>query len=262
VGAGATIDLNADLGEGFGPWPGPEDPGLVGLVTTAHIACGFHAGDPATMRRAVDAAVAAGTVVGAHPSYPDLVGFGRRALDVSPEQVAQDVLYQIGALDGIARAAGTRVRSVKPHGALYHRLATDEACAAALAAAVAAYGADLCLVVPAASVAGAVAAAAGVRVVTEAYCDRAYRADGRLVARGSAGALLTDPAEAAGQALLLATEGRVRAVDGTTLTLCPATLCVHGDTPGAAAIAVAVRRALEQAGVRVTAVAGPPAAPG
>lgn len=253
VGAGTVMDLNADLGEGFGSWPGAEDPALVGLVTTTHIACGFHAGDPTTMRRTVAAAVAAGTVVGAHPSYPDLVGFGRRALDVAPEQVAADVLYQVGALEAIARAAGTSVRSVKPHGALYHRLATDEACCAAVAGAVAALGGDVALVVPAGSPAETVAARAGVRVVAEAFCDRAYRADGGLVARTAPGALLTDPAVAAGQALRLATEGRVVTAEGTTLELAPATLCVHGDTPGALAIATAVRRALEEAGVTVVA---------
>jgi UPF0271 protein len=252
-----SVDVNADLGEGLGA--AAEDSELVRLVTTTHIACGFHAGDPSTMRRTVAAAVAAGTVVGAHPSYPDRVGFGRRALDVAAEQVADDVAYQIGALDGIARTAGTRVRSVKAHGALYHRMAVDEECCAAVAGAVAGYGADLCLVVPAGSAAETVATAAGVPVVTEAFCDRAYRGDGTLVPRGLPGALLIDPQAAAHQAVSLATKGRVATVDGTTLTLAAATLCVHGDTPGAPAIVTAVRRALEQAGVRVEAVApGPP----
>jgi len=250
-----TVDLNADLGEGYGSWPGGEDAGLLGVVTTTHIACGFHAGDPAVMRATVVAAVAAGVVVGAHPSYPDLVGFGRRAMDVAPSRVADDVLYQIGALDGVARANGTRVRSVKAHGALYHRLARDEACALAVARAVAAYGTGLVLVAPAGSPTLVALRGSGVAVFTEAFCDRGYLSDGSLVGRGHDDALLTDPARAAAQGRHLVLDHEVAAVDGGVVHLEADTLCVHGDTPGALAIASAVRRSLEEAGVSVAACA-------
>jgi 5-oxoprolinase (ATP-hydrolysing) subunit A len=244
-----TVDLNADVGEGS------DDRPLLDVVTTVHVACGFHAGGPAVMRRTVAAAVATGVVVGAHPSYPDRDGFGRRPMDRGPAEVADDVLYQVGALDGIARAGGTIVRSVKPHGALYNRLAADEPCARAVAGAVAAYGNGLVLVVPAGSAAVAIARDEGVPVVAEAFCDRGYLADGSLVPRSAIGALVVDPAEAARRAVALAVDGHVTAVDGTTLELDCDTLCVHGDTPGATAIAAAVRRSLGVAGVAVAAFA-------
>ncbi|HVX23014.1 MAG TPA: 5-oxoprolinase subunit PxpA [Acidimicrobiales bacterium] len=246
----ATVDLNADVGEG------EDDRQLLGLVTTVHVACGFHAGDPGVMHRTVSAAVAAGAVVGAHPSYPDSDGFGRRPMDRTPAQVAADLLYQVGALDGVARACGTRVRSVKPHGALYHRMAADEDCAWAVAEAVAAYGEGLALVAPAGSVAADVARRHGVPVVAEGFCDRGYLPDGTLAPRASAGALVTDPDEAGRRAVSLAVSGRLVAVDGTELALRCDTLCVHGDTPGAAALAAAVRRALEEAGVALAAFSG------
>jgi UPF0271 protein len=244
-----TIDLNADVGEGS------DDRPLLDVVTTVHVACGFHAGDPAVMRRTVAAAAAAGVAVGAHPSYPDREGFGRRPMDRSPAEVADDVVYQLGALDGLARAAGATVRSVKPHGALYNRMAVDEPCARAVAAAVAGYRSELVLVVPAGSTALAVARDEGVPVVAEAFCDRGYRADGSLVPRAEPGSLIVDPDEAARRAVALAVDGRVIAVDGTEFRLDCDTLCVHGDTPGATAIAAAVRRALGEAGVTVAAFA-------
>jgi 5-oxoprolinase (ATP-hydrolysing) subunit A len=245
-----AVDLNADIGEG------DDDGRLFDAVTTVHVACGFHAGGPAVMHRTVAAAVAAGVAVGAHPSYPDRGGFGRRPMDRSSAEVADDVLYQVGALDGIARACGTRVRSVKPHGALYNRLAADEPCARAVAGAVAAYGEGLVLVVPAGSAALAIARDEGVAVVAEAFCDRGYLADGSLAPRSAPGALVADPAEAGRRAVALAVGGRVTALCGTELRLDCDTLCVHGDTPGAATIAAAVRRALRDAGVTVAAFAG------
>jgi UPF0271 protein len=244
-----TIDLNADVGEGS------DDRPLLDVVTTVHVACGFHAGDPAAMRRTVAAAAAAGVAVGAHPSYPDREGFGRRPMDRSPAEMADDVVYQLGALDGLARAAGATVRSVKPHGALYNRMAVDEPCARAIVAAIAGYGSELVLVVPAGSTAVAVARDEGVPVVAEAFCDRGYRADGSLAPRTEPGSLIVDPDEAARRAVALAVDGRVTAVDGTELRLDCDTLCVHGDTPGATAIAAAVRRALGEAGVTVAAFA-------
>ncbi len=271
-----AVDLNADLGEGREPPPdrpssaappdgveGGADEGLLSLVTTAHVACGFHAGGPSVMHRTVAAAAAAGVEVGAHPSYPDAEGFGRRAMDRPAERVVDDVLYQVGALMGVAIDAGVTVRSVKPHGALYHRLASDLECASAVASAVHRLGEDLCLVLPSGSPAIAAAEGAGLRVVREAFCDRGYRSDGTLANRGEPGALLTDPDEAAARALSLVTAGEVEAVDGSVIELSCDTLCVHGDTVGAVGIAGAVRRALERAGIRVAPFAGPraPATP-
>lgn len=267
AGQGASrVDLNADLGEGREPPPGRRhdgepagastDAGLLQLVTTAHVACGFHAGGPSVMRRTVAAAAAAGVAVGAHPSYPDAEGFGRQALDHPPDRVVEDIHYQVGALQGVARACGVQVRSVKPHGALYNRMAVDRECALAVATAVLGFDDDLCLVVPAGSTAARVAAEVGVAVVREAFCDRGYHPDGTLAPRGEVGALVTDPGEAARRAVSLATAGEVRAVDGSVLRLECDTLCVHGDTPGALTVAAAVRAALAGAGLAVLPYAG------
>ncbi len=245
----ASIDLNADLGEGAGSVG--TDEALLAVVTSAHIACGFHAGGPAVMGRTVRAALGAGVVVGAHPSYPDRAGFGRRPLERPPAAVAEDVAYQIGALQGIARRAGATVRSVKPHGALYSAVAADEATAAAVAGAVRDAGEALVLVLPAASAALAVAADAGVAVAAEGFCDRGYLADGTLARRGDPGSVVHDPAVAAARAVALATGGPLTAVDGSVVELRCDTLCLHGDTPGSQAIGLAVRRALATAGVEV-----------
>lgn len=257
-GAPGRVDLNADLGEWPEPSPG-DPPGtdaetdrrLLSVVTTAHVACGVHAGGPEVMRRTVAAAAAAGVAVGAHPSYPDPFGFGRRPMGLSPEEVADVVVRQVDALAAVARAAGVTVVSVKPHGALYHRLATDTGCAVAVAAAVRDHGGGTVLVLPAGAGTRPAVEAAGVAVVAEGFCDRAYLADGTLAPRGVAWAVVEDPAEAARRAVSLATTGEVAAVDGTVVALRCDTLCVHGDTPGAVAIAAAVRRALAEAGVAV-----------
>jgi UPF0271 protein len=241
-----AIDLNADVGEGTGP--GGDDDDLLDLVTSASVACGFHAGDAATMRRTVEAALRRGVAVGAHPSYPDRGGFGRRPLDIAPAQVRADVTTQVRALEAVARAAGTRVRYVKPHGALYHRMADDEDCARAVVEAVVEAG-DLVLLAPPAPVLLGVARERGLPVAVEAFADRAYGADGRLAPRTSAGAVLTDADEVARRALSIAVDQRVTALDGTEVALAAASICVHGDTPGAATLARAVRRALEAAGV-------------
>jgi UPF0271 protein len=234
-----VIDLNADLGESYGSWILGDDAALLPLITSANIACGFHAGDPLTLRRTVSLAVDCGVVIGAQVSYPDLVGFGRRLMEVEPDQLEADVLYQLSALDGISRVAGAAVRYVKPHGALYHRTLVDERQAHALAAAVAAYSADLPVVTMAGSVLAAAAAHAGLRVVAEGFADRAYTADGLLVPRGQPGAVLDDVAAVAAQAVRLASGKSV------------STVCLHGDTPGAVTFARAVREALTAAGVSI-----------
>ncbi len=251
-----VIDLNADLGERYDAWRPGQDVALLEVVTTAHIACGFHSGDPGVMVETVRQAAAFGVSIGAHPSYPDREGFGRHAMARSPEEIRADVLYQVGALDGIARAAGIRVGSVKAHGALYNRMAQDEREATAVALAVRDLDADLWLVVPAGSLAADVARQLGVRTVEEGFCDRAYAPDGSLVPRDVAGAAVTDAAEVAARALRLAREGEIDASDGSTLRLAARTLCLHGDTPGAAHLARAVRETLEQAGLRVEPFAG------
>jgi UPF0271 protein len=239
------IDLNADVGEGVDPG---GDGAVLDAVTSASVACGFHAGDPSVMRRTVLDAGTRGVVVGAHPSYPDRAGFGRREMEISLTRLTDDVLYQIGALDGVARACATRVRYVKAHGALYHRMSADEACAAAVAGAVRAYG-DLVLLVPYGSTAVAVAEGLGVTVATEAFADRAYLPDGRLVPRGDTAAVVVDVDDVARRAVELAVDHRVAAVDGTWVTVAASSICVHGDTPGAAALACHVRDALTASGI-------------
>jgi UPF0271 protein len=234
-----VVDLNADLGESYGQWILGDDASLLPLITSANVACGFHAGDPLTLRRTVELAVEHGVVIGAQVSYPDLVGFGRRRMDVEPAELEADVLYQLSALDGISRVAGASVRYVKPHGALYHRALVDEPQARAVVAAVAAYSTDLAVVTMAGSALAAAATAAGLRVVAEGFADRAYTAEGSLVQRGQPGAVLTDEAAVAAQA--------VRLVD----TLAVQTVCLHGDTPGAVSFARAVRAALAAADVTI-----------
>ncbi len=250
---GQQIDLNADVGEGLGPWPMGDDAALIPLVTSVNVACGFHAGDPLTIRRTVRLALDAGCAVGAHPGYPDLVGFGRRAMDVPADELEAAVLYQVAALAGIVAAEGGRLAHVKPHGALYNRAAFDPAVAGAVARAVAAADPGLRLVGPPGSALLAAGATAGLACVAEGFADRAYEADGRLRSRRLPGALIDDPVHAGAQAISIARDGCVTAVDGTVLPLAAATLCVHGDTPGAAALAAAVRGELAAAGIAVRA---------
>jgi len=246
------VDLNADLGEGFGIWRLGDDDALLTIVTSANVACGFHAGDPGTMRRVCAGAAARGVAVGAQVSYRDLAGFGRRRIDYEPAELRDDVLYQLAALDGIARVEGTRVGYVKPHGALYNTVVGDVVQAEAVIEAVRGYDARLPLLGLPGSVLLGLAAGAQVRGVAEGFADRGYRADGTLVPRREPGALVTDPEEVVARALRMATEQVVQAVDGT-LVECPVqSICVHGDTPGAVALAGRVRLALEEAGLPVT----------
>ncbi len=243
------IDLNADLGEGFGVWRLGDDDGLLDLVTSANVACGFHAGDPPTMRRVCAAAVDRGVVIGAQVGYRDLAGFGRRRMDIDPADLAADVLYQIGALDACARAAGSGVRYVKPHGALYNTAADDRGQAEAIAAAVAAFDRALPLLALPGSAMEDAAHAAGVPFVPEAFADRAYLSSGRLVARNEPGAVIEDPYDVVARAAAFAMHQRVTAVDGTVLPIEARSLCVHGDTPGAVYLAGEIRRTLVDAGV-------------
>lgn len=250
-----TVDLNCDLGESFGRWTLGADEAMLELVTSANVACGFHAGDPSVMRRTVAAARAAHVRVGAHPGYADLRGFGRTAMGMPAADLANDVLYQVGALAAICRAEGVELSHVKPHGALYNTLANDAEVATEVARAIASFDRSLALVLPAGSQALAVAGDAGLRAVPEAFLDRAYRPDGTLAPRREPGGVIEDPEHAAERAVRLATEGAVVAIDGSVLELRPETLCLHGDTPGAVAMAERVREALAAAGVRAAAFA-------
>ena len=246
-----TIDLNADLGESFGAWVLGDDEAMLDLVTSANVACGFHAGDPTTIRRTVARAAERGVVVGAQVGYRDLAGFGRRRIDMDAADLTADVLYQLGALEAMCRAAGTRVAYVKPHGALYTTAAVDEGQARAVVDAVLAYDPALPVLCQPASVLNAVAESAGLVAVAEAFADRAYQPDGRLVARSNPGALVTDAEAVAERVVRLATDGTVVAVDGSTVSVPARSVCLHGDTPGAVGLAREVRTRLEDAGVTV-----------
>ena len=249
------MDLNSDLGEGYGRWALGDDAALLEVVTSANVACGFHAGDPATIDRTVRAAVERGVAVGAQVSYPDLVGFGRREIDVPPDELTADVLYQLGALEAFAKAAGSRVRYVKPHGALYNRIARDPVQAAAVVEAIRRYDPALPLLTLPGSVAMEAAGEAGIPSVGEGFADRAYTAEGRLVSRREPGAVLHDPQQVAARAVVMAIEHRVEAAGGEQVAVEVRSLCVHGDTPGAVDLARAVRTALEHVGVTLEAFA-------
>jgi UPF0271 protein len=249
-----TIDLNADLGEGMA-----NDDALLAVVTSANVACGGHAGDDATMRRVCDVAVVGGIAIGAHVAYDDRDGFGRRDMEMRPDALAELVGSQVDALATQARAAGGVVAYVKPHGALYNRIARDpeqaEAVVVGVLRASVSTGGDLALLGLPGSVAGGLAATMGVAAVAEAFADRAYSADGSLVPRSEPGAVLEDADAAAARAVAIATGRPVRAADGTELVISARSLCVHGDTPGAVLMARRVRGALEAAGVEVQAFA-------
>jgi UPF0271 protein len=245
------IDLNADVGEGFGSWVLGDDAAMLRVVTSANVACGFSAGDAPTMRRVCDLAVERGVRIGAQVGYRDLPGFGRRFLDVEPEALTQEVIYQIGALQAFAAVAGDRVRYVKPHGALYNAIVSHEAQAAAVVRAVVESDRSLSVVGLPGSVFLELAGAAGLRVVREGFADRAYTPEGSLVPRTQPGAVLTDPHEIARRCVAIATGRPVLDVAGGELRIEAESLCVHGDTAGAVAIAVAVRDALQEAGVDV-----------
>ena len=245
------IDLNADLGEGFGIWTLGDDSGLLDVVSSANVACGFHAGDPSIMQRVCAQAVQRAVVIGAQVGYRDLAGFGRRAIDVASDDLCADIIYQIGALDAFARIAGDRVRYVKPHGALYNTAAVDERQAEAVAAAVAAVDPTLALLGLADSALGQAAAAHSLTFIAEAFADRGYTDAGLLTKRGEPGALLTEAADVVAQALAIVRDGQVIATSGRAVAVRAESLCLHGDTPGAVALARQVRAALAEAGADV-----------
>ncbi|WP_175409493.1 LamB/YcsF family protein [Streptomyces sp. TRM64462] len=249
----ASIDLNADLGEGFGRWRLTDDEQLLSVVTSANVACGFHAGDAATMRRVCALAAEREVRIGAQVSYRDLAGFGRRAMDVPAEELAAEVAYQIGALEVFARAAGARVSYVKPHGALYNRVVHDEEQAQAVVEGVLLTGERLPLLGLPGSRVHRAAEKAGLPVVTEAFADRAYTAEGTLVPRGREGAVLHDPGAVVERSVSMARFGVVTSHCGRSVPVRARSLCLHGDTPGSVELARRVRARLEESGVRVEA---------
>jgi 5-oxoprolinase (ATP-hydrolysing) subunit A len=243
------MDLNADLGEGFGAWRMGDDEALLALVTSANVACGFHAGDAVTMRRVCESAADRGVVIGAQVAYRDLAGFGRRRIDYDLAELRDDIIYQIGALDAFCRLQGERVRYVKPHGALYNTAAVDVWQAGAIVAAIVDYDRTLPVLCQPGSTLASVAAGADLRTVGEGYADRAYRPDGTLVPRREPGAVLSDVDIVSARAHRLATAGEVEAQDGTIVPCPVESLCLHGDTPGAVELTRRVRETLEDAGV-------------
>jgi UPF0271 protein len=247
----ATIDLNSDVGESFGRWTLGDDAALMPLISSANVACGFHAGDPSTLRRTCALAAEHGVTVGAQVGYRDLAGFGRRFIDVDPVELTDDVLYQIGALQALAAASGTAVRYVKPHGALYNTVVHHREQAAAVVEAVRAVDPALPLLGLPGSAVLEIAADQGLRTVREAFADRAYTPDATLVSRRQPGAVLHDPAQVAARMVRLVTAGTITAIDGTAVTVSADSVCVHGDSPGAVQMAASVRAALERAGVTI-----------
>jgi UPF0271 protein len=248
------IDLNCDLGESFGAYTLGNDATLMPLITSANIACGFHAGDPQVMAHTVRLAVQHGVAIGAHPGFADLVGFGRRALDATPDEIENDVLYQIGALAAFARAEGVSLAHVKPHGALYNLAATRPPIANAIARAVARFDSTLILVGQPNSALERAAREYRLRFAREGFADRAYNRDGTLRSRREPGALIDDPQRAAEQALQMVRAQTVTTPEGETIAMPVDTLCVHGDSPHAVEILRAVRAALQQNGVKVMAL--------
>lgn len=249
-----TIDLNCDMGESFGAYTLGMDQEVIRHITSANIACGWHAGDPLVMNRTVEMAVENGVGVGAHPGYPDLLGFGRRGMDCTPEELRHYLVYQIGALQAFCRVNGTRLRHVKPHGALYLTAVEEEAVARAVAEAIVSVDANLMFV----ALAGAkgevmrrIGREVGLRVVYEAFPDRAYTPEGTLASRRTPGAVIKEPTVVAERALRMAAEGEIIATDGTVIEIEAQTLCVHGDTPTAVELVRTIRRTLEDAAITV-----------
>jgi UPF0271 protein len=250
------IDLNADVGESFGAYTIGADAELIPSITSANVACGFHGGDPAVMRRTVRLAREAGVSVGAHPGFQDLAGFGRREMRVSPQDAEDMVLYQIGALAGIARSEGVSLRHVKPHGALYNMAVRDAALAEAIARAVRAFDPALIVFALPGSELMRAGDACGLPVAAEGFADRSYEPDGSLTPRSRKGAVIHDTSAVVARAVRMATEGKVTASDGSEILLRVQTICTHGDTPGAQELTRALRAGLERAGVLIAPVSG------
>lgn len=249
----SRIDLNADLGEGFGVWRLGDDDAMLDIVTSANVACGFHAGDPASLAATCQGAAARGVRIGAQVGYRDLAGFGRRFIDVSAEDLYAEVVYQIGALDALAHVAGSSVSYVKPHGALYNTIITHEVQADAVARAVRDVNPGLPVLTLPHSVFGYRATELGLRVVTEAFADRAYQSDGTLVPRSQAGAVLDDPETVSARTVTLVRTGTITSIDGAPVAVDAESVCIHGDSPGAVSMAVAVAEALVSNGIELAA---------
>jgi UPF0271 protein len=245
-----TLDLNCDAGESFGPWPMGNDEALIPLMTSVNIACGAHAGDPVVMRRTVDLAIASNVAIGAHPGYPDLQGFGRRALALLPSEVEAWILVQIGALTAVARAAGAALSHIKLHGALYNQASDDPVLATSVARCILAFDPSLILIARSGSIQGSVAREMGLAVAEEVFIDRGYDADGRLLARNQPGSLITDPAAISLRATDLVQRHGLHAADGTWLPLSADTICIHSDTPGAALLALQLQETLNRLSVK------------
>lgn len=250
----ATIDLNSDLGESLSGMPVGDDEAMLDIVSSANVACGYHAGDPSGIAATCRGAARRGVTIGAHPSYRDSAGFGRRFIDYQPTELADEVLYQVGAVDAMARANGGRVSYVKPHGALYNTIVHHEAHARAVVDGVRAFG-DVALLLLPGAVAATFAEEAGLPVVYEAFADRAYTPEGTLVSRTQPGAVLHDANAVADRMVRLAKEGVIEAIDGTEISVEAQSICVHGDSPGAVEMARAVRARLEAESVRIEAFA-------
>ena len=251
------IDLNADVGESFGAYAIGHDPGLMKSITSANVAAGFHAGDPSVLRATVRRARVHGVAVGAHPSFPDLAGFGRREMQMSPHEVEDLVLYQIAAVAGVAQVEGVPLQHVKAHGALYNMAALDVTLAGAIARAVAAFSSPLILLGPPGSRLLEAGRAAGLRVAGEGFADRAYEPDGSLGSRKKSGAIIHDVDAVIERSVRMAKDGTVVAIDGSIIRLSPDTICVHGDTPGADELAAKLRMAFQAAGIAVKPLAAP-----
>ena len=251
------IDLNSDLGESFGPWPMGQDEALMTSITSANVACGFHAGDPSVMRRTIALAKAHGVAVGAHPGFPDLVGFGRRELQATPREVEDFVLYQVAALAGIAAAEGVTLQHVKAHGALYNMAVRDRPLADAIARAVASFDRSLVLLGLPDSELLRAGEAHGLPIAAEIFADRAYEPDGSLASRRKAGRVIHDTATVVARAVRMVRNREVVATDGSTIALRADTMCLHGDTPGSGDLARQIRAALETAGASVVSLNGP-----
>ena len=248
------IDMNSDLGESFGAYSIGHDAGLMRAITSANVAAGFHAGDPSVLRETIRLAKTSGVAVGAHPGFPDLVGFGRRELNVTPREAEDMVLYQVAAVAGVAAAEGVRVQHVKPHGALFNMAVRNAELSAAIARAVAAFDRHLILFgLPGSEILNA-GRAAGLRVAAEVFADRAYEPDGSLASRRKAGSVIHDPDAVVARAVRMVKERTVVATDGSAVALEADTICVHGDTPGSDALAARIRAGLEAAGVTVKAI--------
>src|SRR5262245_36596905 len=253
--AAKDIDLNCDMGESYGRWTLGADEEIMPYITSANVACGFHGGDPHVMRRTVALALQHKVAIGSHPSLPDLMGFGRRVLDVTPQEVKDYLCYQTGALREVVRAAGGDFQHMKPHGILYNMMEKDESLAVAAGeATLESGGTNLILMAMASGKFDAACRKRGVRVASEGFADRAYSVDCTLVSRKIAGSLITDPERAAAQAVKMAMEGKVKTIDGVEVDISVQTICCHGDTPGAPRIVRTVREALEKAGCHVRAL--------